>query len=611
MDEKHLLQDTPSPTTQLFILSLWFGLVYGLLEGILLLGLYQTHYLMWRNGVGPPILWVATVVDTALFLLAGCAMWVVFQVLGPGRERLSWALTFALFTWIAVVGLLSTSLAIQEWGCIIFALGATVQAFRWVRKKFRPERIAFFRRCLAPLLVVAIVAGVAGWVWPKWKEHRFLASLPPPVPGRPNVLLLVMDTTRADHMSVYGYPRNTTPNIAKLASQGMLFEKGFSAATNSPPAHLSMMSGVQPGDWYQGILHGKFNPMLAQVLAKQGYATVACVANNQWVIPQIGLAKGFSRFEVYFNNASDKIYRTFYGKLFIYMIRWWGGYYIQPGRKRAPDVNGEFLQWIDQARASGRPFFALLNYMDTHEPRFPPAPYPTKFSSQVTSQKLLGFYSWRCRIPGSDCNFKPNLTPADKQLIIDDYDGSLAYEDHWIGQLMKELERRGVLDNTLIILDGDHGESLGENGIWGHVLPTMREEISHVPFVLRYPPRIPADVRVPYPVSLLQIPATVVDVLGLPTSPFPGKSLLWNWQQPHGPVMVESMGNYELAYSNWHLIVMKDGSVQLYNLDKDPYEHSNLAGQPETALIEAEMRRQLSEMQEKAALSSVNLNPAR
>ncbi len=602
MDRKQSQSEKNSRTAELFVLALWFGLVYGLLEAFLLLGLYNTNYLMWRNGVGPPILWVAPVVDTGLFLLAGCAMWLVFARLGPARESLSWALTFALFSGIAALGLLSTSLALQEWGCLILALGVTIHGFRWARKKFGPQRMPFFRRTLIPLLALAIVAGVVGGLWPKWQEHRFLASLPPPAPGQPSVLLIVLDTCRADHMSAYGYPRNTTPNIAKLASEGMLFEKPFAGATNSPPSHLSMMSGAEPGDWYAGILQGRFQPLLSELLAKQGYATVACIANNQWVIPQLGLGRGFARFQVYFNNTADRIYRTFYGKLFIYILRWWGGYFVQPGRKRAPDVNRELLEWINQARVSGRPFFALLNYMDTHEPRFAPAPYATKFSSQITRPNLMRLYSWRCRIPGSDCDFKKNLTPADRQLLIDDYDGSLAYVDHWIGDLHDQLAQRGLLDNTLIVLVGDHGESLGENGIWGHVRPVVREEITHVPLILRYPPRVPAGVRVPYPVSLLQIPATVADVLGFgPNSPYHRKSLLKNWQQPDGPVMVESAGNYGLANLNWHLIVTKDGKVQLYDLDNDPRELTNLAGRPETATVEADLRRRLAALQQQFA----------
>ncbi len=585
MPERNVFEESAIATLDLLLLGVWFGLAYGLTEAILLLSLYEfSPLLMWRNGVAPPILWIGPAINLGLFFLAGCILAVLSSLAGKSAKGWAWPLAFALFCGAAAFGLLMAPLALQTWGCAVAAVGVAVQVFRWARRHFV---IGFLRRTLVPLLIVVGVAGVGGAVWPKWRERESLRALPRPRAGYPNVLLIILDTQRADHLSSYGYARQTTPNLDRLASEGVLFEKAFSPSTSTPPSHLALLSGqTLRGDWYYGVRHQRFQPLISETAAKQGYATIACVANSLWCTPKVGLGRGFVRFDVYFHSAADAFTRTFYGKVLAYIYRWWLGYFDLPGRKRAEEVNRELLEWIDRVRPSGRPFFAMLNYFDVHDPYIAPPPFRTQFSSRVTRKSLRALYR------GS--GLRPDLPLADVQLLIDAYDGSLVYLDHALGELRKELERRGLLDETLIIVTADHGEALGEFGQFGHVKPDLRQEVTHVPLILRYPPRVPAGLRVPHPVSLRQIPVTIADVLGLGSGlSYEGRSLLARLEAPQEPVLVEAGPDRAVVFQQWHFI-LKDSKPQLYNLENDPREMTNLSGRPETARIEAQLRGQLA-----------------
>lgn len=570
----------------LLLLALWLGLAYGFLEGLLLLIICDfTYILLWRNGVTSRVLWTSPAINSGLFLVAGCGLGLVWALVGSRARRWVWPVSFALLVGVSIFGLMMAPLVIQAVGCAALAGGTGVQAFRWAKRHFA---MAFFRRTLAALLVLVIIAGVIGELGQRWREHQFLASRPPPPKSAPNVLLIILDTLRADHLSSYGYPRHTTPNIDRLASEGALFEMAFSPSTCTPRSHLAMLSGkTLDGNWFYWTERDRFRPLISEAAARDGYATVACVANSFWCIPQIVLRPGFARYEVYFQSSADAFRRTFYGLVLSHLVRW-GWYYDIPGRKRANVVNQELLQWIDETRPTGRPFFAMLNYLDVFYPYFAPAPLRTKFSLRVTRKNMLALYQHG--------RLRPKLSPADVHPLNDPYDGSLAYLDYEIGQLSEQLERRGLLDNTLVIITADHGEALGEMGQFGHVKPILRQEVTHVPLIIRYPPEVPAGVRAPYPVTLRDLPATITQAIGADDRiQFPVRSLVASLKDPRKPVLVEALPGHAVAYENWQLILW-NGNVQLYNLDKDPKEMTNLAGRPETAPIEAYLWSQLAGM---------------
>jgi arylsulfatase A-like enzyme len=181
----------------------------------------------------------------------------------------------------------------------------------------------------------------------------------------------------------------------------------------------------------------------------------------------------------------------------------------------------------------------------------------------------------------------PRLSAQELQREIDGYDSALAYLDSQLAVLVDELNRRGVLQNTLLVITADHGESFGEHGLIGHGNSLYLEQI-HVPLLVRHPDRVPADLRVPDPVSLRDIPATVLDLAGVAGDPLPGRSLAGQWQQSSprrsSPVLSVSLAGIarhpdyplgrrghirSLAVRDWQLMVHEEGTVELFRTDGD------------------------------------------
>ena len=194
-------------------------------------------------------------------------------------------------------------------------------------------------------------------------------------------------------------------------------------------------------------------------------------------------------------------------------------------RKTAADINDDFLDWLSK-QEKDRPFFVFLNYFDAHSPYLLPEGYDRHFGKRVeTLDERALLEDWENRP-------KQNLSESDTTLVTDAYDDCIGYLDSQIGKLMDELAKRGVLENTLIVITSDHGEDLGEHGLFGHGRSLYSQEI-HVPLVILAPaPAGSGSGRVvAEPVSLRDLPATFVDVLGLAhESPFPGKSLAGYWK---------------------------------------------------------------------------------
>ncbi len=577
----------PHRASEFLFASLWCGIFFGLAEAVVLLCLYNfTKINMWRNGVGPQILWVGPLVNAALFLLVGIALALLHRLLKSEWKQWVWPLGVALLAGLVVFGLAMTPRAIKIYGISIATLGALVQGYRWARKNEHP---AFFRRTLPALCVLAVLAGIGGETWVRWSESSYLASLPTAAKGQPNVLIIIIDALRADHLSAYGYARPTTPNLEEFAAEGILFEKAFSTSHWTLPGHKGILSDIYHFGSADLTLRGESPPpQISEVLARRGYATMASSSNNMWFTPKSGFARGFARFDVYFHNWGDRISRTFYGKMLANAYRTYGGHFDQVGRRRADEVNRQLFEWIDRTAPSGRPFFAALNYMEVHDPYWPPPPFTTRFSDKVTRHNLLAAI-------GYDSHPSRKLNAEEVQLLLDAYDSCLVYADAMMGQLFDELRRRGMMDNTVIILTGDHGEAIGEEGKYGHTVPIMRQEVTRVPLIVRFPVRLPAGVRVPHPVSIRQIPATILDLLGTDVnSPYEGPSLLNSVLDRDEAVLSTEGGVHGLALGDWHFVVQRDvQKKQLFNLKNDPQETADLAGRPETAEIQRNLQQRL------------------
>jgi arylsulfatase A-like enzyme len=275
------------------------------------------------------------------------------------------------------------------------------------------------------------------------------------------------------------------------------------------------------------------------------------------------------------------------------------------GRKLAGDVNREFLRWM--ARPSDRPFFAVLNYFDVHDPYLPPQPFRSRFSKLPRPGGLINSYVFRRN---------PKLTPEQMQSELDAYDGAIAYVDDAVGKILDELDRRGLTQNTIVVFTSDHGEAFGEHGQMTHRNALYRPLV-HVPLVVRWPGKVPAGVRVAAPVTNAWLPATFLELLEISgQTAFPTPSLARAWKSPTEPGeesdMFSELGKLpytgmedtrayygamqSLVSSRWQYIRHETLGVELYDWNNDPQELHNLASTPEGQVICREFVSRLERM---------------
>ena len=295
-----------------------------------------------------------------------------------------------------------------------------------------------------------------------------------------NVVVVLEDALRADHLSLYGYSaRDTSPARKKFAEQGVVFEKAFSQATATRPSCPSFMTSLYPTAAGVGLPHEALHDnylTLAEVMRSQGYATAA-ISQNQNAGFYNGLHQGFSR---------------------LYAVE-------KPTRgNTAAEVYGTQLNtWLDDIQ--GRNFFLYLHIMDPHGPYDAPAPFDDWYRQVGDSGSVL------VRDPASDPAWVEKPTTKSRRLL---YDGAIRHNDHWFERFIDMLSSRGLLESTLIVFMADHGEHLGERGVWGHAPPGYIQGIN-VPLFMVYPPVIPAGKRVTIPVQLLDVMPTILDLAGI------------------------------------------------------------------------------------------------
>ncbi len=560
----------------------WFGIAAGLLESLSHVGRGVFEGLPIRLGLY--LVWMPAAANLLFFMLVGL-------ILLPAARR--WPGLFTPGRVIGLFGTLAGMAALRAWdgplGVVtvdIIALGIGVQA--GLRLGQRWEWFSRFLRPAAPgLVALLVVTAAAIEVRSRYLEHRLLATLAAPREGTPNVLLLILDTVRAENLSAYGYRLPTTPVLTSLAGTGVRFARAHSTAPWTLPSHASIMTGR----WSQELTASWRTPLdsrdstLAEALAARGYRTGAMVANLSYAARWTGLDRGFA-----FYGAEEislaQILRTAAFTAKIYATEPFTSL-LPPARrhyrrKTAAEVNAGLLRWLD--RTPDRPFFAFLNYMDAHEPYLPRAPFDTAFASAAY----------------------PPLPPAtqhgpdqgDLPRPIRPYDQAIAYIDAELGRLLAELERRGLQRNTLIIVTSDHGEEFGEHGIYGHghalYLPALR-----VPLIMALPGRVPEGLVVDAAVSLRDLPATVLDLVdGGGPHPFRGATLARSWRPASAPLAdtllvgtgwapnrpagdPTSRGDLQgLITGELTFIRDVDLSDELYHVGPDSAEQHNLADDP-------------------------------
>jgi arylsulfatase A-like enzyme len=518
-------------------LSVWCGLVVGLVElGIFLARVHFVQSGLYRKN--PHVLWMLPASLAAMFALGGLGLILVVRPIPKiGRVLPGYVLcTLTLVApMLAIPGFSGASALMLAFGLAVWATPAIRQ---------RAEGLGVLARRSLPALAL-VVLGLAGLAFAKDRPATrggARAGAAAPAKG-PNVLLVVMDTVRADATSLGGSGRDTTPNLAALSRRGVRFDRAISTAPYTLPSHASMFTGR----WAWELLVGPDRPLdarfptLAEYLGGRGYETAGFVANTAFCGAEYGLARGFGHYEDYEISAVDFLRSSALGWLAARRLgsaidrvqSALGREACHPfeanfHRKEASSINEAALRWISGRR--DRPFFAFLNYFDVHDPYLVPVSPDRPFGTHPrTLAERRTLRDWISETP------RPRA-PQDLRLARDAYDECLAYLDGQLGRLLAGLGEAGKLDDTILIITSDHGEHFGEHEGGGQPLVGHRQSVYqaevHVPLLIVAPGRIPAEGVVPDAVSLRDLPATVVDLLGLRDgSPFPGRSLL----EPRGP----------------------------------------------------------------------------
>lgn len=319
----------------------------------------------------------------------------------------------------------------------------------------------------------------------------------------PNVLLISIDTLRPDHLKCYGYQRSTSPNLDRLAAEGVLYENHISSTSWTLPAHAALFTAL--ADSVHGCietnrkLHQNF-VTLAEVFAGAGYKTVGFFS-GPYLHPAFGLGQGFA----YYKNC------TSYAKSID----------DEPAEKWAMDagvmrqshhditnpiVYSAYKKWLDKNKNSG--FFMFVHLWDAHFDFIPPPPYDKMFDPNYTGS-----------ISGKDFFFDRRINAGmperDLRHIIALYDGEIAWTDYHVGKMINDLKEAGLLEKTIIAVTSDHGTEFFEHGDKAH-RKTLFDEVIRIPLIIRYPAILPAGVRVHAQTRLIDAAPTLLELAGLP-----------------------------------------------------------------------------------------------
>ena len=427
---------------------------------------------------------------------------------------------------------------------------------------------------------------------------------------RPNVLILMLDTARAQNFSCYGYERSTTPNIDAIAAEGTVFEQAIAPGCWSLPSQVSLLTGMFP------IKHGAHElrlrydhpyPMLPEILRQADYRTFG-ISPNSWMSDEFGVTHGFDTYlklwQFRHTMPADTAQPLLAQKVNQFYSR-----HIFPRRNRARHVNRYLRQ---QLARSTEPFFGYVIFWDTHLPYHPHGKHATTWlpdgvslaQSRRVNRSHLKYFAGQAPMSGHDFD-----------ILRACYDGALATIDEEVGRLIDYLRQHKLLDHTLLIITSDHGENLGDHGLMSHAY-SLHDTLIHVPLIIRYPECFAAGQRVSHQVQLTDILPTILDVVQLDVpqikEELQGESLLTlapdsaaaryayaELLAPHPSMKSINRRNnvpedtprptYDhalrcLRTPTHKLIWASDGHHALYDLQADPHETSNrFSAEPERA----------------------------
>jgi arylsulfatase A-like enzyme len=377
----------------------------------------------------------------------------------------------------------------------------------------------------------------------------------------PNVVLITIDTLRADHCGIYGYDRPTTPHLDALASQGAVFEAAYAVSATTLPSTATLFTSLHPNE--HGVLkNGRILPervrTMAEILGSHGYDTAAFVSSFV-VERRFGTAQGFDAYDDDFTGASSSS-----------PIRHWEGHQLSaPYDRRGHETALRAIRWL-HARQSQAPFFLWVHLFDPHSPYDPPEPYREQFARAGAT--------------------------SEKERWVDLYDAEVRFGDEQLGRLLAAVDALAPVEPPLTIVAGDHGEGLLDHEWLEHGVH-LYEEAVRVPLIVRWPGRI-APQRNADPVGLVDVLPTLLSLLELPkpdgmrgadlarvlqgqTRADPERAVFMQRRlyrgAKHKGVRVAGP-KWAIRWRNWKFIYASlDDDVELYDLETDPQEKRDRA----------------------------------
>jgi arylsulfatase A-like enzyme len=343
---------------------------------------------------------------------------------------------------------------------------------------------------------------------------------------RPNILLIVWDTVRADRLSLYGHEVETTPALDRWARSGRIFDATSTSAWTIP-THASMFTGLYPSQ--HGVNNdstrlGEKQQTLAQLLTENGYQTYA-FSSNPYVSERTRLTRGFEIVEHPFDPEREQtaaelvMPRLLAARKSLYLSAR-GAVKAKWGLSAVGEmVNDGFFGFLDE-RNGEQPFFAYLNFMEAHQARIPDRETRARVMSDAELEGSFVVNQSKNRLRWASFGLVDPLTALEQEIVGGVYDATLLQLDAHLGELLTRLESDGLLDETVVILTADHGEHLGEHGSYLHTY-SLYEALTRVPLVVWAPGRLEPG-RERLPVMNIDIFPTVLEMAGL--EPPPGTS---------------------------------------------------------------------------------------
>lgn len=561
---------------QAVMIACGFGLVMGFLESlahvIVSVSLRRPRWGSAGQFYTDGLLWMGPIANTVGYAALAVVLMLVIRLTLRTIPLRPWLM---LLGGLGVYGILrSLVTGLHPLAVLLVSAGVGLEIARVLE-----ARLPRLARPTSRAVLVAAVAcaglGLSGAVLQR------VPSIARPAQKGWNVLLLVLDTQRASNLGVYGHFRNTTPNIDAFARDAVVFERAIAPAPWTLASHASFFTGRWPSElstsW--NVRLDDSHPTVAELFRDRGYATGGFVANEIYTSPRSGLGRGFQVYRGDEKSLVILLKNSWFTRNL--MMRFLDDPDHTWGRKDAEDVRSEFTDWLDDIE--GAPFFAFLNFMDTHSPYPAPSPYDTMYAGRFieTRPHMAERFNYNGRHLSS---------------FADAYDQALTYLDAEIGKLFADLRERGLLDSTVVIITADHGEQLGERKpqliLHGN---SLYYSVLHVPLIVRHPGDPAARGRIATPVSLRDLPATTLALAGLSgTGQIPGASLdvLWRGsgraQVSPAIAQLTPLGKDVKRWKHWaqavldaeyHYILNGIGSEELYDITADPWERTDIARQ--------------------------------